>query len=277
MLNTEIQLAQKIITGSYSPLKNKCFHKSSFIYKTTNEYISSYKDLITDKENIFSIIASGDQILNSILLGTKQVTGCDVSSFPKHFLNLKIAAILSLTLNEYINFFIEKDSNGLEFSYDYYQKLSKNLNSNSLKFWNHLFNFFDGDEIYNSMLFSHELYNLESIREKNLYLEKENYELLKRKLLDIKIKYIEQDLSDYKFIDNNSYDLVNLSSIIYYGDLSNPENYDKLMKRFNLTENGMIISYLNDIYFKNKFISNSYSYKDLDKNNTSIMVYQKKK
>ena len=89
MLNQDIRKAQKIVSGAYSPLKDKEFHQDSFIYKTSNEDIRKYQNFLSERENIFSITASGDQILNSILLGAKKVTACDISRFPNYFLALK--------------------------------------------------------------------------------------------------------------------------------------------------------------------------------------------
>ena len=45
------------------------------------------------------------------------------------------------------------DEENTEFSDKYYDELRSNLDKNSLEFWDHLFGFFDGDEIYNSSLF----------------------------------------------------------------------------------------------------------------------------
>lgn len=274
MLNEDIQRAQRIISGSYIPLKKESFHENSFIYKTSNEKIRSYRNFLTNKEKIFSITASGDQILNSILLGSKEVTACDISHFPNYFLALKIAAIQSLSKEEYINFFIEGNQN---FNDDTYDKIRKKLDFDNEKFWTSLFYFYDGDEIYNSLLFSHEIFNLCSFIENNLYLDKDNYYELRNKLEKVKINYISKDLANLDIPFCKEYDLVNLSSIIYYDRLNNIDNYKSLLENFNLTDNGQIISYLYNIdqRFRNSFYEDNFSFYRFEDKKEGIMIYQK--
>ena len=279
MNEDDIVVAQRLVTGSYNPLRDDFYHETSIIYKTTNEDVRSYLNLLKDKEKIFSITASGDQILNSILVGSKDITACDVSHFPKYFLDLKIAAVKSLSLEDYLNFFVMTDEENIEFSDKYYDELRSNLDKNSLEFWDHLFGFFDGDEIYNSSLFSRKVYTLKHFKERNPYLEKENYKLLRRKLDDVDIKYINTNLGNSDLSFNESYDLVNLSSIMYYGILRDPKNYLKLLESFNLSDNGMILSYVYDIskQFRKNYGSDEFRFQKFDDTNAGVMVYQKKK
>ena len=190
---------------------------------------------------------------------------------------MKIAAVKSLSLEEYLNFFILTDEEKLEFSDKYYDKLRVNLDSKSAKFWDHLFGFFDGDEIYNSSLFSREVYTLDGFRKRNPYIEKENYQLLKRKIDDVHLKYVNTDLGSFKVKFTDCYDLVNLSSILYYGRLNNPDTYLKLLESFNLSDDGIIISYLYDVnkHFRNIYTSDNFSFQKSD--DSGVMVYQKKK
>lgn len=279
MNEDDIVVAQRLVTGSYNPLRDDFYHETSIIYKTTNEDVRSYLNLLKDKKKIFSITASGDQILNSILVGSKDITACDVSHFPKYFLDLKIAAVKSLSLEDYLNFFVMTDEENIEFSDKYYDQLRSNLDKNSLEFWDHLFGFFDGDEIYNSSLFSREVYTLKHFKERNPYLEKENYKLLRKKLDDVDIKYINTNLGNSDLSFNESYDLVNLSSIMYYGILRDPKNYLKLLENFNLRDNGMILSYVYDIskQFRKNYGSDEFRFQKFDDTNAGVMIYQKKK
>lgn len=145
MNKDDIVVAQRLVTGSYNPLRDDFYHEASIIYKTTNEDVRSYLNLLKDKEKIFSITASGDQILNSILVGSKDIIACDVSHFPNYFLALNVAAVKSLSLEDYLNFFVMTDEENMEFSDKYYDELRSNLDKNSLEFWDHLFGFFDGE------------------------------------------------------------------------------------------------------------------------------------
>ena len=97
-----------------------------------------------------------------------------------------------------------------------YDKVRNSLPLKYKDFWDSLYNFDDGYDIYNSLLFRSDSYNLRSIIEYNPYLQGDNYDRLKEILLseDIKINPSVMDITSKKVEDK--YDLINLSSIIYY-------------------------------------------------------------
>lgn len=276
MLNEDIALAQKIVSNSFNPVQKEFYHQNSFIYKVTNEMVNYYQDYLKDRNKILSITASGDQVLNSILEGSKYIDVCDISRFPNYFLKLKIAAILSLTREEYLNFFINGTSYDNEFSDLYFEKLKDNLSKEDRIFWNSLFNFFDGSEIYNSMLFSHEVFNLESVLEKNKFLEENNYLKLRKQLEDVSINYMVGSIHDVVKTLKEPYDLVNLSSIIYYDESRSVENYKKLLKAIPLSDNGIILTYLYTLRdeLKNMFSENNYTFDEFNNSKEGVMVYQ---
>ena len=154
MLDDDIVTAQKIVSGSCNNSSNsEIFHDMSFIYKFTNESIMDYQKYLKNRKRAFIITASGDQILDSILEGTFDVTSCDVSRFPKYFFELKKAAILSLSRDEYLDFFLKDDNYDDILNDDIYDYFRKNMNDQNREFWDGLFQFFEGGEIYNSSLF----------------------------------------------------------------------------------------------------------------------------
>ena len=122
-LNDDIRYAEKIIGNSYNNNNDKSFHNTSFIYKTTNENIDKYFDYLKNKNKVLSVISSGDQIINSILSGTKEITAFDISRFPRYFLDFKLASILSLTQTQYLNLFYEEASTNSEYYDELYEKL----------------------------------------------------------------------------------------------------------------------------------------------------------
>ena len=82
--NDILRLAQLIVRGSYINFGSKDnFINTSSIYKFTNEDITSYFHHLENKENILSVIGSGNQILNSILAGAKNIDCFDISVFPE--------------------------------------------------------------------------------------------------------------------------------------------------------------------------------------------------
>ncbi len=277
MLKDDITLAQQIVSGKYNNLKgNTSYHNTSFIYKFTNEEINNYQKYLINKEKVLSVTASGDQILNSILEGTKQIDSCDISRFPQYFFELKKAAVKTLTKEEYLDFFINDFIYQDELADDIYDKVRNNIENDSKKFWDSLFNFFDGSEIYKSPLFSRELVIPSRVIDKNKYLQGNNYNILKEKLDDVKINHYIGDMRELSKTLNNEYDLVNLSSIIYYA-FRNCNNYKNLLNNLSLSENGIALSYLYNVRksLVNNFHEENYKFENFENETDGIMIYKK--
>ncbi len=237
MLRDDIILAQKIVAGRYNNINDSnSYSNKSFVYKFSNEEISSYQKYLKNRSNILSVTASGDQILNSILEGTTHVKSCDISRFPKCFFELKRAAILGLTRDEFIDFFINESNYDTVLNDDIYDGFRNNLDINAKNFWDSLFQFFEGGEIYDSSLFSREVVTMESAITRNKYLQKENYNKLKKIISKADISHYTCDIKNIIGNDNNSYDLVNLPSIIYYG-FNGVDEYKKCLEDINLNNN----------------------------------------
>ncbi len=96
---------------------------------------------------------------------------------------------------------------------------------------------------------------------------------------DTTIRYVNANFGNSDLSFNESYDLVNLSSIMYYGTLRNPNNYLKLLESFNLNDKGMILSYVYDIskQFRKNYGSDEFKFQKFNDDNAGVMVYQKTK
>ena len=93
-LHEDIISAQKIVSVTVSNFGGSDnFHNTSAVYKVTNERMKDYQKYLKNRKRILSVIASGDQILNSVLDGTREVDAFDISDYPKYFMYLKIAGI----------------------------------------------------------------------------------------------------------------------------------------------------------------------------------------
>lgn len=226
MLNDDIKLAQKIVLGTHNNINNKnSYGDTSFVYKFSNEEISSYQKYLENRNDILTITASGDQILND----------------------------------------------------DIYDGFRTNLDSDSKYFWDSLFQFFDGGEIYGSTLFSREVVTSDSVQSRNMYLQGSNYETLKKLIDKANVSYEVGDMRKILSTDRDGYDLVNLSSIIYYG-FSGASEYKKLLEDINLNDNGIALTYLYKLRdnIKNNFTGDSYTF-DMFKSGEGVMIYKKKK
>lgn len=266
--------AQEIVSNSKSNLvSNTPYHENSFIYRTTNEQINKYQDFLKNRENILSIIASGNQILNTIYEGTKNITGFDISTFPRYHLELQIAALNIFGLKDYINF-IYGDIDDEEFD-DMYYTINPILEKESREFWDGLLNFFDFSEITASTLFSNEIVSPRNVIEKNIYLQsEENYQRLKNNIQQVNLEYITGDIFSLAKKLDTEYDFINLSSIIYYNDLN---KYKEMLETLPLMDNGEALTYLYKIKSfsqKQDFFPNC-DFHSFD-NDSGVMIYTKR-
>ena len=244
-LNDDIIYSQKVINATLGIIKNKdSFHNKSFIYKFSNEQMNNYMKYLTKKEKSLQIISSGDQILNSVLVGIYNIDGYDISNLPKYFLALKIAAIKTIPKEDYIKFFLEDTTtNGEEYD-DIYAEIKKELSTNDKTYWDHLLQFYDWQDIYNSPLFSNEFFTTKSVITKNHYLQGENYNKLKENLNHLNLSIYTDDIHNLVYKLPYEYDLVNLSNICSYISM---KNYMEILNNLKLSNNGLAITYLYNI------------------------------
>lgn len=280
MNKAPLEIAQLIVSGDYINISSKePFIETSAIYRFTNEDILSYFHHLENKNKVLTVIGSGCQILNGILAKTKYFDCFDISIFPEYYLYLQLASIQSLSKEEYLKYHFSSDREEI-FNDDLYEKIRINLKGKYKTFWDGLYMFYDGFDIYNSLLFRSDICIKNNIIEKNPYLQENNYQKLKYILETETIKITSKvtDIKKYKF--NKQYDLINLSNILTY--YFNRNTLDKLIKflneNFNLTENGEIINYIFNIKKEeeekilnlmklNGYIENI--------NNTKLLVYKK--
>ena len=236
---SDLEIAQNIVSRNYQNTSNgKAFHNTSVIYRTSNERICDYIEYLKNKKKMLSVIASGDKILNSILVNSFNIDAFDISTFPKYFLKLKMAAVMALSKKDYLNFICNENVNEEE-AFDLYYGVRPYLDNETKEFWDGLLNYFDLSEIYDSLLFSSEQASSNQMISYNPYLQNNNYQELQSKLKHAKINYLTGDISTMPLQD--SYDLVNLSNIIYYLEY---KTFQRTLDRINLNNQGTIISYL---------------------------------
>ena len=170
-MNDPLEIAQLIVSGSYINISNKePFISTSAIYKFTNEDISSYFHHLENKKHVLTVIGSGCQILNRILAKTKYFDCFDISIFPEYYLYLQLATIQTLTKEEYIKYYFSTDREEI-FNDDLYEKIRQKLKGKYKEFWDGLYMFYDGIDIYNSLLFRSDVCIKDNIIENNPYLQ----------------------------------------------------------------------------------------------------------
>ncbi len=275
MVADDVVLAQRIVSrAEFNFGNNETFHNTSAVYKISNERTQDYADYFIGRNKILSVIGSGDQILNSIFSGVKEIDVFDISVFPKYFLFLKMAAVKTLSLGEYLDFFYEA-SNSDEVYDEMYDRINKELNPVAKEFWDGLFNFFDWCDIYSSTLFSSEAYMVATAVNQNRYLQSEAlYEELRTKIDDVVVRTYVGDIFELVGSLSSTYDLVYLSNIFYYNDA---DAYKELLGELELTDKGVALTYVYSIHEKLKkfFEGEEYEFKKFVNTDAGIMIYHK--
>lgn len=258
------------------------FGNHSFIYTFTNECIKKYLTFfdLRNKE-ILTVTGSGDHILN-MLIDVEVVDTFDINVYAYYFYVLKSYALITLELDEYLDFFLDKN---LNYDKKIFNKIKENW-KNEIYIRDFFDYIFKNNNIKHTQLFTNNNYEkrLEFI-ENNRYLEEENYYILKNSLLNKNIRFINSNLTKLNL--DKKYDYIFISNITDY--LNNMFNVDSLKsyKKFlyksiipYLKENGKLVSYLYDGVIK------GYSTSELDKvlnygftkesiNNDKILIYSK--
>lgn len=238
----------------------------SRIYTFTTENINGYiKYFDLKNKSLLTVGSSGDQILNAYFYGARDITLFDINPYAKYYVYLKVAAILSLTYNEFQCFFFKRgsdnNSNKDVFSPNLFNKMKlimKELDYESFYFFNELFSLYDDDTIrIRYSLFDDDEYRNVVIKNFNVYLRNEElYNKLKKKLYDIHFKYINGNIFEDNI--NLQYDNIFLSNLC---TITNLKEFKELIKKLdfnNLKDNGSImLGYLWDTNFNSdKYLDN---------------------
>ena len=274
MVKEDSILAQKIVSLSHSNIKNSLFHDESAIYIKSNELINKYEKYLQNKKDALSVIASTDQIITMILGGTKNIDCFDISIFPKYYMYLKLAGIMSLNVDDYLNFFYKIDDAAEVYDDLYFDLIRNNLENDSKEFWDSLINFFDWNEIVASTLFSKEPVSVSSVLNQTSFFNQEDFNKLKELIPSVNINTYKGNILDIADNFNKEYDLVYLSNIIYYVDR---KKYKELLEKLKLTNNGIILTYLYDSLeqVNNYFKEDNYHIDEIPDTKAGILIKRK--
>lgn len=231
---------------------NNAFGPFSRIYSMTTENILEFINSVDCQgKNVLTVTGSGDQAMNVILNGAKNITCFDINPITFCHLELKKEAIKALSLEEFIRFFnLDKRANDYSFlDKNLFEKVAKNLDSITLDVFNYLYSSFDDtNDLYKNIYYRFD-YDYEHLKNMSNYLTKDNYNKLSNILNngEYNINYIESDFMDlHNLLNGKKYDLILLSNISDYIDwmyINRPlDNYynDIIKLTDNLNPNGIM-------------------------------------
>ena len=245
--NLEISLAyEKLFMPEFFSIENNYTLDKAFAI--SNEKLDEvFKHIDLKGKSVLTVGSSGDQALNCILNGSKDITIIDANIFARPFIEYKIAAIKTFDYDTFSDVFIKNDF----FSWKVYSKISHLLSKNVQMFWDTLILDINEDS------YSYE-FSAKTIKEKMLFVDhrdrhslfytsKSIYNKLQSALNneDINISFVTSLLQDFPKALNKKYDLIYLSNIYDYYKGEESEQFettiDKLYKK-HLKDNGIIIA-----------------------------------
>ena len=199
--------------------KNNAIEKC---YLTSNEILGEYLNKINFKnKRVATVGSSGDQFLNALYYGSKDITVIDANPYARAFIEYKLALIKTYNF-ETFKYLMQTSE---IFNWKIYSRISHLLSKNVQQFWDTLileqmrviemddeFIYFDDYRLHSS--FIHEKFSPSS----EFYANEVAYEKLKALLQkqDFKLKYIVADVTDFDKKLEGKYDVIMLSNIYNY-------------------------------------------------------------
>ena len=242
------------------------FRDFSKLYIMTTENISGFLskyDLVG--KSVLTVGGSGDQRLDSYMLGAKDVTTFDINPLTELHLKLKDTAIKHIDYEKFLYFFdIYTNKYNKEFdSLDprIFKEFKEYLDEDTLFFFDYIINksiYLKCRDIY--VDFDNELSILKKM---NNYLDLDSYYELRNKIQDKNIDFIKSDIDELpEKLNGKKYDMILLSNISDYIHHVYPgndlERFRELIEKLknNLNNNGIMqVGYIYSMYYRGEDVS----------------------
>ena len=222
------------------------FREIDVLYSSTTENFAEYSKYLGDCKSVLTVGGSGDHVLNALAMGAESVSAFDINILAYFGLELKLAAIKTLTIGEYFVFF-EK------FPYNLFEKMLPVMSDNVRTYWYTIFNYAK-ENIYPD-LFAYIPVQREILKKINLFSDKKVFNFLKERTKNFEVDFYAYDIYDLPtHIANKKFDMINLSNIYEYLNSNFKVSVDGALKYHdfvmslvdkNLNDKGTIlVSYL---------------------------------
>ena len=204
------QVAQLLIEGSITNHLDVNFHKFSAVYRQTNEPLSQYLvDIDVLDKDVLTVVGSGDFLLSLINKGAKNISTFDISIFTKYYQELKVAAMQTLSYEEFLEFFYGNNC----FDEELYGRISNYLNKESRDFWDSLFDHYEPKDIENSPMFIRQNVTINNGINSTPYLANEQeYLKTKARLSKISFSFHNLDVLELPYTLKRNFDAILLSN-----------------------------------------------------------------
>lgn len=210
------------------------FNEFSTVYTFSTENLKGYIDkLSVNEKEILTVTGSGDQMINLALAGAKRVDNFDVNQNTVFFTELKVAALKTLSYDEFLTYFttsaseeikylglfattVSVDKNDQAFDYQTYMRIRTQLPEVCAEYWDLIYQEYEynGVKLRSSGLFDG--CARDSAIRNNEYLEsEEKYNLASMRINRIEYDFYNSDILNIHTIPHK-YDIIMLSNIYIY-------------------------------------------------------------
>jgi len=264
-VENDIIAASHIIENKQLEIENSDYGK---IYHTQTENSRKLFPKLSSKwENSLWIGGSGDQFINGILYGSRNITVIEKNPLAIYYILLKIEAFQVLSKKEFFTSFLLNSMQSESFLYlcdktDSWINIDNSqLEEDTKYFWRNIIQNYSEQDIRRNLFYEQSLEReTESILNRNPYLEKYFYNYLKRTLQRTKFLFYCQDIQEINQIVNiPAFDKIYLSNVFLEMNLSLEEYQSFLEEKIFplLLEKGeALVGYLNISHFRGANFSN---------------------
>ena len=191
-----------------------------YVYAT--EMVASYYQRLKLKnKRVLTVIGSGDQVINALYFGAREVIGFDINRNALFMTELKLAAISTLSYQEFLKFFSQTKTG---FDYKLYLKIRLSMSQACQKYFDQLYKEVRYHGLGTSEYFRNRdklIYkNKNNVLQINAYLKSESsYKKMKSILVNSRpILYVENvlTLTDSKKLRGKKFNVINLSNVPNY-------------------------------------------------------------
>ncbi|HEX8994021.1 MAG TPA: DUF3419 family protein [Candidatus Paceibacterota bacterium] len=117
--------------------KERKMTKDAPMYVYATEMVAHYYEQLGLKgKRVLTVVGSGDQVINALYYGASEVVGYDINRNALYIAELKMAAIKTLSYQEFLRFFSESK---VGFEYDIYQRIYPLLSRNCRAYFDRLY------------------------------------------------------------------------------------------------------------------------------------------
>ncbi|MCI8589007.1 MAG: DUF3419 family protein [Bacilli bacterium] len=258
-MEQDIKMVELLIKGEKIPKDQ--IDKYHPIYPIQTENSRKLFPILSHQwENSIWIGGSGDQPINGILYGSRNLTIIDKNPLAIHYILFKLAALQALPYEEFLDLFSwhKKQSTSLQ---EQFEEMKPFFHTNNIywerdsrKLWQEIIDNYSKQEIARNLFYQEanefeQKYEKEHMLIKNPYLEKKFYNYLKRAIKRTRIHLYTQDIQNIHLIPiSYPIDKIYLSNVFLEMELSLEQYQAFLQEQIYpyLAKNGeAMVGYLN--------------------------------